>query len=53
MVSYADDTQIVVSMSKNQQSPAADFYSCMQEVSRWMSTNCLKLNSGKTEVYFF
>ena len=50
VVSYADDTQIVVSVSKNLEVPAANFHNCMKQISHWMFSNCLKLNSSKTEV---
>lgn len=49
-VSYANDTQIVVSISDNIAETADCFNSCMSQINRWMSNNCLKLNSQKTEV---
>lgn len=49
-VSYADNTQVVVSTSSNVEETADCFNCCMKQVNKWMQSNCLKLNSEKTEV---
>ncbi|KAJ1149023.1 hypothetical protein NDU88_001844, partial [Pleurodeles waltl] len=50
LVSYADDTQLVVSFSANETSEGAAFLTCMQAVSSWMTQSKLQLNEEKTEV---
>lgn len=52
-VSYADDTQIEASFLGDSTDTALRFHHCLREVGHWMSQNCLKLNTGKTEVLFF
>lgn len=49
-VSYADDAQIVVSISDNTDETADRFNSCISQINQWILNNCLKLNSQKTEV---
>lgn len=53
ILSYADDTQIMVSISNDTAGSAANFRSCMEAVACWMSMNFLKLNGDKTEVLIF
>lgn len=53
VLSYADDTQIVVSISSQAEKDANNFCRCMAAVVSWMWSNCLKLNSDKTEVLLF
>lgn len=50
IVSYADDTQLVVSLTQAPETAASNFTACMQELALWMAKNCLKLNGNKTEV---
>ena len=48
--SYADDTQLYVHSSPdNCQAIFARLMSCMDDVGHWMSSNRLKLNTGKTQ----
>lgn len=54
LTSYADDTQIVVSLLPDCiQETASRFQDCMTSVGNWMAQNCLKINSSKTEVVLF
>lgn len=53
VLSYADDTQILVSITHNVKDAASNFRACMEAVSLWMSSNFLKLNGEKTEVLIF
>lgn len=53
VLSYADDTQILVSVTQDSSDPASNFRACMEAVSLWMSSNFLKLNGEKTEVLVF
>lgn len=54
LTSYADDTQIVVAVQPNKWCDTAGcFKDSMNAVGTWMAQNCLKLNSGKTEVLCF
>lgn len=53
VLSYADDTQIMVSITHNIKDSAQNFRNCMEAVSTWMSSNFLKLNGEKTEVLIF
>lgn len=52
-ISYADDTQIIVSVTGSPADTTAQFHTCLRQVGDWMATNCLKLNSSKTEVLLF
>jgi len=49
--SYADDTQLYLSLSPNEFAPLESLYLCLNQVQDWMSKNLLKLN--KTEVIIF
>lgn len=54
LTSYADVTQIVLSFNDaNERDTGARFYDCMTAIANWMASNCLKLNSSKTEVIVF
>ena len=47
---YADDTQLYVSFSVNEQQDAAsNLETCIAAIKEWMKNNFLKLNSAKTE----
>lgn len=50
MVSYADDTQLVVALSDDPARGTSQFRSGLAAVAHWMTTNCLQLNSNKSEV---
>lgn len=52
-VSYADDSQLVISMADKPETTAASFYTCLTEIMNWMSLNFLKINTEKTEVIEF
>jgi len=48
--SYADDTQLYLSMKPNDSSPITKLDACLSDIKIWMSNNFLCLNSDKTEV---
>ncbi|XP_048113258.1 uncharacterized protein LOC125303492 [Alosa alosa] len=48
--SYADDTQLYLSVSPNDTSPIANLIQCIERMNTWMSNNFLQLNKDKTEV---
>ena len=48
--SYADDTQLYISVSPNDTSPIASLIQCIEQMNKWMSNNFLQLNKDKTEV---
>ena len=50
LVSYADDSQPVISVSEEGSNDASRLKTCLEEVVVWMGSSCLKLNCGKTEV---
>lgn len=50
VVSYADDTQLVGSLTQPDEKAASNFTTCLYELGGWMANNCLKLNGNKTEV---
>ena len=51
--SYADDTQLYLSMSPNDYAPLKSLYHCIDQINNWMSHNFLQLNTDKTEVIIF
>ena len=51
--SYADDTQIYLSLSPNDFAPLESLYLCLNQMNNWMSQNFLQLNTDKTEIIFF
>ncbi|XP_041946065.1 uncharacterized protein LOC121707480 [Alosa sapidissima] len=48
--SYADNTQLYLSVSPNDTSPIANLIQCIERMNTWMSNNFLQLNKDKTEV---
>ena len=48
--SYADDTQLYISMEPNDPDALSSLITCLSAVEHWMSNNFLKLNEDKTEV---
>lgn len=51
--SYADNMQIVVSVSSDSKKEASNFCRCTSHVASWMQRNRRKLNSEKTKVMLF
>ncbi|KAJ1211416.1 hypothetical protein NDU88_006776 [Pleurodeles waltl] len=50
IISYADDTQLILSLTKDPTTAKTNLQEGMQDVAEWMKLSRLKLNSEKTEV---
>ncbi|KAJ1105717.1 hypothetical protein NDU88_003122 [Pleurodeles waltl] len=50
LISYADDTQLIISLTNNPTSARTRLHDGMKEVANWMTDSRLKLNTDKTEV---
>ena len=48
--SYADDTQLYISMSPDDTRPMDALFNCISDIKSWMAENFLQLNQDKTEV---
>uniref|UniRef100_A0A8C6SBV1 Reverse transcriptase domain-containing protein n=1 Tax=Neogobius melanostomus TaxID=47308 RepID=A0A8C6SBV1_9GOBI len=48
--SYADDTQLYISMSPDDTRPMDALFNCILDIESWMTENFLQLNQDKTEV---
>src|SRR4029434_3433888 len=48
--SYADDTQLYISVTPNNYSSIDCLVNCIADINIWMSQNFLQLNQDKTEV---
>ncbi len=48
--SYADDTQLYISVSVSNLSPVNDHVQCINDVRHWMTKNFLQLDDDKTEI---
>ena len=48
--SYADDTQLYISMSPDDTRPMDALFNCILDIKSWKAENFLQLNQGKTEV---
>ncbi|KAF7646239.1 hypothetical protein LDENG_00191160 [Lucifuga dentata] len=48
--SYADDTQLYMAMSLDENGPVDSLFNCMLDINSWMSQNFLQLSQDKTEV---
>ncbi|KAF7656762.1 hypothetical protein LDENG_00036470, partial [Lucifuga dentata] len=48
--SYADDTQLYVALSPDDNEPIDSLFNCILDNNSWMSHNFLQLNQDKTEV---
>lgn len=53
MVSYADDTQVIIPFEGDHLVTKAKFKLCMLTIASWMGKNFLQLNSNKTEILPF
>lgn len=53
VLSYADDTQIMITITESVEASAANFKNCMQAVASWMVEHYLRLNGDKTEILIF
>ncbi len=51
--SYADDTQIYLTVSPNDYSPIDSLCQCIDEINSWMCQNFIQLNKKKIEVIAF
>uniref|UniRef100_A0A8C5GRC9 Reverse transcriptase domain-containing protein n=1 Tax=Gouania willdenowi TaxID=441366 RepID=A0A8C5GRC9_GOUWI len=51
--SYADDTQLYLSLNPDDHGPIEVLCDCLEKVNCWMSENFLQLNHDKTEVIVF
>ena len=45
--------QLVLSLMDKTPSTRIKFNTCMTEITHWMKTNCLKLNTDKTKILSF
>ncbi|KAJ1188070.1 hypothetical protein NDU88_004835 [Pleurodeles waltl] len=50
IISYADDTQLILSVTKDPLTAKSNLHEGMKAVAEWMRNSKLKLNSDKTEV---
>lgn len=50
MCSYADDTQLTISIGDRHEDTRAKLNNCLTEMATWMSNHCLKLNAEKSEI---
>ncbi|KAJ1104746.1 hypothetical protein NDU88_002155 [Pleurodeles waltl] len=50
IISYADDTQLILSLTKDPATAKTNLHDGMKDVAEWMKLSRLKLNSDKTEI---
>ncbi|KAJ1108890.1 hypothetical protein NDU88_006260 [Pleurodeles waltl] len=50
ILSYADDTQLILSLTKDPHTAKTNLHEGMKSIAEWMRNSHLKLNSDKTEV---
>ena len=48
--SYADDTQLYISVPADDHSPVNELIKCITDIKQWMAENFLQLNENKTEI---
>ncbi len=48
--SYANDTQLYISVLSDHLSPVNDLIQCINDIRRWMAVNFLQLNDEKTKI---
>lgn len=53
IISYAEDTRLILSLSADPSTTTANFHKCMKSIADWMKNNFLKFNTDKTEVPIF
>lgn len=46
LVSYADDTQLIVTLEQKEAGTASAFKACLSDLANWMKFSCLQLNAG-------
>ncbi|KAJ1177956.1 hypothetical protein NDU88_003207, partial [Pleurodeles waltl] len=50
IISYADDTQLILSLTKDPHTAKTNLHEGLKAIADWMRDSRLKLNSDKTEV---
>ncbi|KAJ1149719.1 hypothetical protein NDU88_002524 [Pleurodeles waltl] len=50
IVSYADDSQLILSLTKDPATPKTNLHKGMKAIADWMESSHLKLNSDKREI---
>lgn len=50
---YADDTQLYISVSSHDYSPLLSLTNCIHQINQWMCQNFIQLNAEKTGVIIF
>ncbi|XP_078515125.1 olfactory receptor 6N1-like [Lissotriton helveticus] len=53
LVSYSDDTQLVIAFSQKNATSLLKFKEDLAVIADWMAANCLQLNAGKSEILLF
>lgn len=53
LISYADDSQLSISIGDRPETTALEFHACLTQIMTWMDCNFLKINTEKTEVMQF